>query len=396
MKHTFITGITSLSLLLPLAAQEAPAKEAKKTEQQELAAKNALAAEKLKAELSEMNAELSRIKLQKEILAEKLSLATLKLRTADQEAAALRMAAKSKASEEVAVAKAKAESLTSQLKAEQAELQLELAKIKKDLTLRQAKNKQKMAASREPEYLENPLKEDGTLVISDRRIAFNGAVTYDTADYITERLSFYNNADSTKPIFIVIDYSPGGSVMAGYRILKAMEGSKAPVYVVVKSFAASMAAAITTLAEQSYAYPNAIILHHQMSSSFGRMNMTEQKEAVERNQKWWKRLAKPIADKMGISMEEMVAQMYENASDGDWSEFGTEAQKLKWVDHIVENIEETSILTSPDYKKEKKKEAMNGLTETLDEDGRPVMYLPRLKAEDAYWIDNDDQYYKLR
>ena len=50
-------------------------------------------------------------------------------------------------------------------------------------------------------------------------------------------------------IFIVIDTSPRGSVMAGYRILKAMESSDAPVHVVVKSFAASMAAAITTLGE---------------------------------------------------------------------------------------------------------------------------------------------------
>ena len=43
--------------------------------------------------------------------------------------------------------------------------------------------------------------------------------------------------------------------MAGYRILKAMEASDAPVHVVVKSHAASMAACITTLAEQ-YGIPS--------------------------------------------------------------------------------------------------------------------------------------------
>ena len=63
-----------------------------------------------------------------------------------------------------------------------------------------------------------------------------------------------------------------------------------------------MAATITTLAERSYAYPNAIILHHQMSSRlmFANLNITEQKEMYEESQKWWARLAGPIAKKMGI------------------------------------------------------------------------------------------------
>ena len=104
------------------------------------------------------------------------------------------------------------------------------------------------------------------MVISDRRIPLNGPITNETADYVTTRIHFFNNKDPKLPIFIVIDDSPGGSVMAGYRILKAMEGSDAPVHVVVKSFAASMAAAIATLAKHSYAYPNAVILHHQISA----------------------------------------------------------------------------------------------------------------------------------
>ena len=77
-----------------------------------------------------------------------------------------------------------------------------------------------------------------------------------------------------------IDRCPGGSVMEGYRIVKAMQASKAPIHVVVKSFAASMAAVITTLAVHSYAYPNAVILHHQMSTG-ANGNMTQIKEQVE-------------------------------------------------------------------------------------------------------------------
>ena len=72
------------------------------------------------------------------------------------------------------------------------------------------------------------------LYISDRRIAFNGAVTEQLADYVCTRIAFYNNQSSEFPIFIVVDNSPGGSVAAGYQIQKAMAASKAPVHVVVK------------------------------------------------------------------------------------------------------------------------------------------------------------------
>ncbi len=402
MKNTLLTGFVSVCLLLPATAQEAAeAKQAPKSaeakQQQELATQNALAAEKLKAELSEKTAEVARIKLEKEALSERLALAVLKLKMADEEGAALRSAARAKIGEDAATAKAKAEALSAQLKAQQAELQLQLAELKNELTLREAKEKRRAAADREPEYLENPLKEDGTLVISDRRIAFNGPVTYATANYITERISFYNNSDSSKPIFIVIDSSPGGSVMAGYRILRAMDGSQAPVYVVVKSFAASMAATIATLAEKSYAYPNAIILHHQISSTmFGSLNLTQQRESFESSQKWWERLAKPIAEKMGLTTDELIKEMYKNSSDGDWTEFGTEAQKLKWIDHIVERIDETSIVNNPDVTPKKGEEAIHGLTQTLDDQGKPVMYLPRLNPADVYWMSNRDQYFRLR
>src|SRR5260221_10572633 len=107
---------------------------------------------------------------------------------------------------------------------------------------------------------------NGVLSISDRRIALNGVITSETANRVTERINYFNNQNKEFPIFIVIDDSPGGSVMAGYKILKTMHSSSAPVYVVVKSYAASMAAAICTLAQRSFAYPNAVILHHPISN----------------------------------------------------------------------------------------------------------------------------------
>ncbi len=185
--------------------------------------------------------------------------------------------------------------------------------------------------------------------------------------------------------------------MAGYRILKAMQGSQAPIHVVVKSFAASMAAGITTLAEASYAYPNAIILHHQISSTvIASMNLTEQKEFYEESQRWWKRLAQPIAKKMGITTKQFIKDMYENSSSGDWMEFADEAHKLKWVDHVVSRIRETSRLKNPDQQKSDDDSAHSALKEERDENGHAVKYLPRLNPKDVYFLYNPDQYYRLR
>ena len=134
--------------------------------------------------------------------------------------------------------------------------------------------------------------------------------------------------------------------MEGYRILKAMEASDAPVHVVVKSFAASMAAVILTMAEHSYAFPNAVILHHQ-PFSFSVGNLTQQNEQMEIFNQWAERLHQPVADKMGVSLEDFYTQMYENNSDGDWQEFADVAQELKWVDNIIEELREEGIRRRP-------------------------------------------------
>ena len=370
-----------------------------KKELKSLSTTNSLRSEKLKAELAQQREEVERLKLEKQLLEQQTSIAELRQKLTDQEAKANFERTKIKLEREAALAKLKADLHSQTYKSKQAEWNLERGKLEAEVKTLEARETREAYLDNEPNYLENPLKEDGTLVISDRRIPFNGAVTSRTADFITSRLHFYNNQDSTKPIFIVIDDSPGGSVMAGYRILKAMEASDAPVHVVVKSFAASMAACITTLAEHSYAYPNAILLHHQISStSFGRSNLTEQKEALEDMQEWWKRLATPIANKMGVSIDELVKQMYEADSRGDWVEFADEAVELKWVNHIVERIEETSTRINPDKLPSKVEitSHINGMKETIDDHGQPCIVLPRLNPKDVYFMHNPDHYYRLR
>jgi ATP-dependent Clp protease protease subunit len=281
-----------------------------------------------------------------------------------------------------------------ELELQKMELDNKLSLLNNELELRDKQDQLNNIVKHEMQYAVDPLK-NGVLNISDRRIALNDIITMDTADYVVERINYFNNQNTSYPIFIVIDSSPGGSVMAGYKILKAMNGSPAPVYVVVKSFAASMAANITTQAKKSFAYPNAIILHHQiLSISAG--NLTEQKESIQDIEEWWKRLATPVAQKMGISIDDFVKEMYKHRSTGDWMEFGDNAKKLKWVDQVVDTINEESYVKNPDsVTAEPVRPRSYDAGDRVDAGGKHFRLLPRLEPVDCYYIYNPDNYYRL-
>ncbi len=227
------------------AAADAPPADAEavamREEQGRLALENSLASERLNRELSGLRAEAQRLKAEREALTEGLALEAAKRNAANEKKIAGLQNDKLRLENEAALAKVQAEKLGAELKAQQAATGLELSKLDAEIKKIEARDKRRRFVTREPAYLEKPLKDDGTLVISDRRIPLNGAITSKTADYVTTRIHYYNNLDPKLPIFIVIDESPGGSVLAGYRILKIMDSSEAPIHVVLKTFAASMA-----------------------------------------------------------------------------------------------------------------------------------------------------------
>lgn len=251
-----------------------------------------------------------------------------------------------------------------------------------------------------PKYLKDPFV-DGTLYISDRRVSLNGPVTAASAKEVCERLYFFNNQNSEYPIFIVIDNSPGGSVAAGYQIQKAMQSCTAPVYVVVKGMAASMAAVITTTAERSFCFANTRILHHQISSGV-EGNLTVMREGVEMGALWYKRFGEPVAAKMGITLEEFTKQMYAHNSDGDWMETGHRAAELKWVDHVVDRVEETAVISVDDPSASASRPQVqpmppSGLTEETDAQGRRFVELPVLENPFDFWaIYDKNNYYRTR
>lgn len=241
------------------------------------------------------------------------------------------------------------------------------------------------------EYPDQPLQ-DGTLQISDRRIPFNGPVMPALADFVTARIAFYNNQDDKKPIFIVIDNSPGGSVFAGLKILQAMKESKAPVIVVVKQFAASMAAITATSADRSYCYPGTIILHHQMSTGY-RGNMTDLRQSAQWTENLYQRTFTPICTKLGYrDIASFEKDMYQHFASGDWLLAGDEAAKRKWVTATAERMIETGITTlEPPAAASAPRLPLfaQGCTVMTDKNGRTRYRLPTLTSPGDAWAIHD-------
>lgn len=371
------------------------------------------ATEKLVAERSKIEAELalSTAEIDRELLPKKLekmrldtvnahrsAMLTAKLAEIDEERAKLER--------ELALANGRANAKlhekqlrVAELEAASRELQMDLAALNAEFSAPQALLAKKQELSKvalaQPKYLKEPLV-DGTLHISDRRIDFNGPVTDELASWVCDQINFYNNRSTEFPIFIVIDNSPGGSVFAGYQIQKAMQSSRAPVYVVVKGMAASMAAVIATTAERSYCFEHTKVLHHQISTGFNRANLTILREGMGTAEQVYKMFIGPVVKKLGVTIEDFTKQMYANNSEGDWELFGTEAVKSRWIDYLVERVDETAV-ASIAPKNVQGGGMPRALTEKIDAEGKRYVELPVLKNPfDCWWLSDRSGYYRER
>jgi len=373
-------------------------------ERQEIASRAALEQAKLEQELASMRSEVARVQaeLQLEKTRQDKTNASVES-TLSQKALEARVAA-SELESDLAKLRLESQKLQTenavrqeQVKAAQMDaalvkqsIEAEIMGLRNKLEIRTAQD-QAAAKVADPVARRAAPLEGETLWVSDRRISLNGPISAGTADYVSDRIDFFNNASKSDPIFIVIDSSPGGSVMEGYRIVNAISTSPAPVHVVVKSFAASMAAVITTLAPHSYCLPNAIILHHQMSSGMSG-NLTQQSESLKMGMEWAKRLADPVAKKMGISYDEFVKKMYENNSNGDWEAFADKARELKWVDHVVAEIRESGFRDQPTGARTSLPFWMQDMQ--VDEKGNRYVTLPPLMPFDYWFIYDPNDFFR--
>ncbi len=374
-------------------ARRAEELSAMKAELERLQTEAGLREAKQKAEMARIRADIDSMQMTKQFAEAERSVALMEI-----QAEAQQLAAKNQ------VLQAQLDGMNLEKQKARGETMAVSEELQARLQLRDTKDKTLDVVLADLDYQKNPLQ-GRALYVSDRRIPLNGPIISGTADWVTQRINYFNNQDSTLPIFIVIDDCPGGSVMQGYRIVEAIEQSDAPVHVVVKSFAASMAAVITTLADHSYAYPNAIILHHQMSSGMAG-NLTQQEEQLENAKEWARRLADPVAKKMGVTYDRFVELMYENNSNGDWEEFADKAVELKWVNTVIDEVREVGIRRRPQvpapqpffwffFGQAPGEDPINGAEMVRrDDEGRPFVQLPPLRPFDHYFMYDPQNFFR--
>jgi ATP-dependent Clp protease protease subunit len=367
-------------------------------EKKKLLLENQLYAARQKQQLAELNEMKIRLELENQVHEqEKKKL----LRQLEQERSQLAI--------QNAIEEEKNKQKTLQLQLNTAQLEFERAKLefeKNQRDLETAELTDKISAREQQEvwesqvnkpikYLPNPIV-NGFLILTDRQIKLNDIIYPGTADYVAERIYYFNNKTEEYPIFLIFDTCYGGSVMEGARILEAMLNSRAPVYVVVKSLAASMAAVITTMAKHSYAYPHAIILHHQIVlEDYGGSNQREIEEKFQMASAWSKRIMQPIVEKMGISLDQFTKMMYEKNSQGNWYEFAEEAVQMKWVEQVVKGVRDVSVIKQPSNEEETiVVEEQSEPEQQVDAQGRHYKPLPPLAPLDFYYLYNPNKYYR--
>ena len=228
---------------------------------------------------------------------------------------------------------------------------------KKDTLFNKIQESRNILSSNSVQYLKNPLTKDGDLILSDRQIKFGLVVDEEEGRNAERLIDFYNNDPEHKgyPIFLIFENGCyGGLCNVMQSLINKMLRSESPVFVVVKKFAYSAAAVITTCAVNSFIYKEADMMHHQTQTIFHnkQVNPTKLKEHSDLMKYYSRIYSDKMCSKLGVTLEEFIKKMYKNSCDGEgWFLMGEAAKKEKWVNNVIKSCRDTSIIS----KKEKEK-----------------------------------------
>lgn len=89
----------------------------------------------------------------------------------------------------------------------------------------------------------------------------------ENSEAVANYISYLNTIGLDTPIYLLLD-SPGGSVIAGAKVVNAIEASGRPVHTVCLTLCASMAAIIHSYGTKRLAVNRAILMYHDASGSF--------------------------------------------------------------------------------------------------------------------------------
>jgi len=140
-----------------------------------------------------------------------------------------------------------------------------------------------------------------SMLLQERIVFINGAIEEDMANDVIAQLFYLEQDDPSKDIYLYID-SPGGSVIAGWKIIDTMNLIKPRVGTLVTGLAASMGATILAAGEPGMrkALPNSSIMLHMVSAG-NSGHVYDMEISMEKTKSFNERLMKQLAENVGMT-----------------------------------------------------------------------------------------------
>lgn len=149
-----------------------------------------------------------------------------------------------------------------------------------------------------------------------REIVLDETVTDSAVDAVIRGITTLNHIGST-PITLILD-SPGGSVLAGYRLANAMARSVSPVYTVCDGWAMSMAAVLFAIGDYREANEGCIWMIHEVAAGSPGGQTTDQLSWADHIIDVEDILLNMMSRRTGLSVDELrVLGEYETFYQGD-------------------------------------------------------------------------------
>lgn len=168
-----------------------------------------------------------------------------------------------------------------------------------------------------------------TLRIKNDMITLYGEINDASAYDVVTKIHALQNVDKDRPILLLLD-SPGGSVDAGLRIIDAMQVSSRPVFTVVVGTAASMAAYIHSYGIKRYMFPRANLMYHMASNGMmGEINHSAQRL------KYVQALIDDLDENICKRSGKITLEEFQVHKANEWYVLSTEAKELNLIDGVI-------------------------------------------------------------
>lgn len=182
--------------------------------------------------------------------------------------------------------------------------------------------------------IENNAQAGGTKENLVPLIVFETDVTEASVTQTIQHIHEVNDAGA-KTIVMVIN-SPGGSVLDGWRLARAMEDSPAPVVCVVDGWAASMGFYLLQSCDVRLMTKRSMLMAHEPAIRGGGGTEHDYKEMATLLQKMNRALAEHAAARMHMT----VAEFMDRTNNTDWWMNWDEAFTMGAVDGVVDRPRE--------------------------------------------------------